>query len=152
MKVVINKCHGGFGISNEALLRLIEKKSSIIQKMTIQEYYGGAENQKDKFCYSPDWKEKYKQEDKRWHKPFKDGYKSSYFGGQLFKGKFVYFIERDDEIRNHPDLVEVVKSMKKEANGEHASLEVKEIPDGIEWQIEEYDGLEWVAEKHKTWG
>jgi hypothetical protein len=28
---------------------------------------------------------------------------------------------------------------------------VVEIPDGIEWSIQEYDGLEWVAEKHRTW-
>jgi hypothetical protein len=28
---------------------------------------------------------------------------------------------------------------------------VVEIPDGVEWEIAEYDGLEWVAEKHRTW-
>ena len=31
-------------------------------------------------------------------------------------------------------------------------LEVVESPDGVNWQIEEYDGAEWVAEKHRTWG
>ena len=25
------------------------------------------------------------------------------------------------------------------------------IPDDVEWQIEEYDGMEWVAEAHRTW-
>jgi hypothetical protein len=28
---------------------------------------------------------------------------------------------------------------------------VIEIPDDVEWEVEEYDGLEWVAEKHRTW-
>ena len=26
-----------------------------------------------------------------------------------------------------------------------------EIPDDVEWQIEEYDGSEWIAEKHRIW-
>jgi len=30
-------------------------------------------------------------------------------------------------------------------------LRIIEIPDGVEWQIEEYDGDEWIAEKHRTW-
>jgi len=28
---------------------------------------------------------------------------------------------------------------------------VVEIPDDIEFVIEEYDGIEWVAEKHRVW-
>ena len=26
-----------------------------------------------------------------------------------------------------------------------------EIPDDVEWQIEEYDGTEHISEKHRTW-
>jgi hypothetical protein len=37
------------------------------------------------------------------------------------------------------------------ANGSCASLKVVEIPDGVEWVVEEYYGTEWVAEKHRTW-
>jgi hypothetical protein len=55
-------------------------------------------------------------------------------------------LERDD-----PVLVSVVREMGAAANGESASLCVVEIPANIEWQIEEYDGREWVAEKHRTW-
>ena len=25
------------------------------------------------------------------------------------------------------------------------------IPDDVEWYVEEYDGIEWVAEVHRTW-
>jgi len=35
--------------------------------------------------------------------------------------------------------------------GEYSELKVVEIPDDVKWQLEEYDGLEWVAEKHRTW-
>ncbi len=54
--------------------------------------------------------------------------------------------ERDD-----PYLVTVVEELGKGANGSCSSLEVVSIPDDVEWQIEEYDGIEWVAEKHRTW-
>ena len=33
-----------------------------------------------------------------------------------------------------------------------AELEIVEIPDGVAWQIAEYDGFEHVAGKHRTWG
>lgn len=35
--------------------------------------------------------------------------------------------------------------------GDNCKLKVVEIPDGIEYTIEEYDGVEWIAEKHRTW-
>jgi hypothetical protein len=38
-----------------------------------------------------------------------------------------------------------------EANGRFSELKVVDIPDDVEWQIDEYDDLEWVAEKHRTW-
>lgn len=28
---------------------------------------------------------------------------------------------------------------------------LEEVPDDVQWQIEEYDGREWVAETHRTW-
>ena len=35
--------------------------------------------------------------------------------------------------------------------GPHAELLVVEIPDDVEWYIEEYDGREWIAERHRVW-
>jgi hypothetical protein len=57
----------------------------------------------------------------------------------------------EDDKRNDPKLVECVERLGKAASGAIADLEVVEIPDGVEWTIEEYDGSEWVAEKHRTW-
>jgi hypothetical protein len=56
-----------------------------------------------------------------------------------------------DILRNDPALVQVVEEMGEEANGDFAHLKVVEIPDDVEWTIDEYDGLEWVAEQHRTW-
>ena len=36
-------------------------------------------------------------------------------------------------------------------NGISAKLKVVEIPDGIVWNLVEYDGREHIAEVHRTW-
>lgn len=60
------------------------------------------------------------------------------------------FFHRDIP-RNDPALVTVVRRLGSEAAGEYATLKVVEIPAGVDWFIDEYDGKEWVAEKHRTW-
>ena len=54
--------------------------------------------------------------------------------------------------RDDPYLVRVVEEMGGEAAGGLAAmLKVVEIPESVAWHIQEYDGLEWVAENHRTW-
>lgn len=54
--------------------------------------------------------------------------------------------------RSNPALVKCVDELGKDANGDCACLQIIEIPDDVlEWEIEGYDGVEWVAEKHRTW-
>jgi len=57
-----------------------------------------------------------------------------------------YDIARDD-----PNLIRVVQSLGKRSWGACAELKIVQIPDDVEWEIEEYDGIEWVAEKHRIW-
>ena len=90
MKIVINSCYGGFGLSEEALKLYNERAETKIEW---------------------DW----------------------------------------DIPRNDPILVQVVEELGKEANDMCAYLEVIEIPDDVNWYIEEYDGLEHIAEVHRTW-
>lgn len=93
MKVVINPCYGGFGLSAESL-------------------------------------EEYKQK------------------ANITDPDFAHW----DIDRTCPILVEMVERMMSDTiNDSFSSLKVVEIPDDVEWQIEEYDGAEWVAEKHRTW-
>jgi hypothetical protein len=58
--------------------------------------------------------------------------------------------ERDID-RDDPMLVKIVQEMDADANGNHAKLKIVEIPADVKWQIDEYDGSEWVAEKHRVW-
>lgn len=61
-----------------------------------------------------------------------------------------YVLEYEIE-RTNLALVQVVKELGKEANGRCAELKIVEIPDGIKFEIEEYDGVEWISEEHRTW-
>lgn len=56
-----------------------------------------------------------------------------------------------DVPRDDPYLIKIVRDLGMAANGAHANLKIVEVPPDVEWQIEEYDGNEWVAEKHRTW-
>ena len=53
----------------------------------------------------------------------------------------------DDSWRSDPRLVAEV-----EALANKGDLEVVEIPTGVLWEIHNYDGQEYVAEKHRKWG
>lgn len=57
-----------------------------------------------------------------------------------------YSMDRDD-----PRLVQVVETLGEGANGPYAKLKVIEIPDDVEWEIGEYDGIEHVREMSRTW-
>jgi len=57
-----------------------------------------------------------------------------------------------DVDRDCPILLQVIEQLGVDAcSGKYAQLKVVEIPDDVEWGIEEYDGREWIAEVHRTW-
>lgn len=53
--------------------------------------------------------------------------------------------------RTDPVLVAVVEQLGDQVNNSYSELKIVEVPDEVEWTIQEYDGIEWVAEKHRTW-
>jgi hypothetical protein len=89
VKIVINRCYGGFGLSKKAF--------KIVKKLGTEATDDGD-------------------------------------------------IERTD-----PNLVKVVEELGKEANGEYADLGIVNIPDGVQWEIDYYDGRESVHEVHRSW-
>jgi len=61
------------------------------------------------------------------------------------------FAFEDD--RSNPKLIKVVKELgSKKVSGGFAKLKIVKIPDNIDWYIDEYDGMEHIAERHRTWG
>lgn len=50
----------------------------------------------------------------------------------------------DDLRRDDPALVQVVEELGAAADGRYARLQIKEVPTGTRYRIDEYDGLESV--------
>lgn len=53
--------------------------------------------------------------------------------------------------RDDPYLIQVINELGTEANTRFCTLKIVEIPEDVKWEIAEYDGREWVAERHRTW-
>lgn len=69
---------------------------------------------------------------------------------ELMRG--YYSLHCMDELkRDDPILVQVVDELGPEASHQIGKLYVVDIPDGVNWTIEEYDGWEWIAETHRRW-
>jgi hypothetical protein len=60
-----------------------------------------------------------------------------------------------DLARDDSTLLCIIDALGLEASaGRFARLEIVEIPDDVPadgWLIQDYDGIEWVAEKHRVW-
>lgn len=56
-----------------------------------------------------------------------------------------------DERRANPALIQTIRELGDAANGPYAKLRIVEIPDDVLWEIEEYDGMECIVEKRRTW-
>lgn len=146
MKVVINACYGGFSISKKCA-ELMAKMGDKTAKAELDEW---AKKKKhiDRFLKTGKWDKKvlskseidFMEIDAKYHKaPTFHGY--GYIGGPASGYE-----------RNSATLVAAVEKLGSEkASGECSELKIVEIPDGIDWEISEYDGREWVNEKHQSW-
>ena len=138
MKVVINKCFGGFGLSYKAVMRYAELSGFKLYAYT----HIFPKNPKDEVVYEP-----YDGKKDVWMITYSK--RSGIVTANEMRNDD-YYLESQIE-RTDPILIQVIEELGKEANGRYASLSIIEIPDDIEWEIEEYDGTEHIAEKHRTW-
>lgn len=145
MEVVINGCYGGFSLSVKGTLKLAELKGvQIFGYVNDRLKYSDYLTRDNNYIKVTDFDSINKHDLVFWM--IKDlGETTSELPSDA------WFKEGRELDRNDPELVKVVKLLKKEANGMCASLKVVKIPDGVEWEVEEYDGMEHIAEVHKTW-
>ena len=135
MKIVINACYGGFGLSEEGMKRYTKLKGIRIYP------------EKTKYGFTVYWTV---PKNKR-VKPLGDHptteeiikYNKTYDTQTIYDQN----IERDD-----PALVQAVEELREMASGSFAQLKIVKIPDDVQWEIDEYDGVEHIDEIHRTWG
>ena len=61
------------------------------------------------------------------------------------------YFEAHDFDRTDPALIQVVEEMGDASFGWAAKLKIVEIPDDVDWYVSDYDGVEHIAERHRTW-
>jgi hypothetical protein len=144
MKVVINACYGGFSLSPEAELRLYELGCAGLEVTPVDKYYP-PEERGDESALG------YARSIKEWRE-----YRAGVDKG---RGLFITTFSPDEKFvlnardipRDDALLIKVVDEMGEAADGAYAKLRVIEIPDGLDYEVSEYDGFEHIAEKHRTW-
>ena len=65
---------------------------------------------------------------------------------QALGGDDIYETSRADSA-----LIRTVEELGEESWGRNSQLKIVEVPDGVDWEIEEYDGIERVVEAHRIW-
>jgi hypothetical protein len=134
-KIVINKCHGGFSLSGAGMLRYAALKGVMLYPEAGQ------------FGYATYWTGPKEERENQ------DNFQSMSMDARIASNKRIetQTISCRNFARDDPVLVQVVKELGAAADGACARLGITEIPDDVAWEIEEYDGKEWVAETHRTW-
>lgn len=132
MKVVINTCFGGFGLSKEAYEKLGE------WGVPIRKYEAGPASEGEIIF------------DRDLTPPEADSLSELYWKYRDVQDR--YWDCWTNETRTHPLVIRVVEELGSErASGRYAKLKVVTIPDGTNYEISDYDGREHIAEKHETW-
>ncbi len=155
MKVVINKCYGGFDLSAIATKRLAELQGrncyffEIDYKTESDKYIPvSLENANKIFTFAFDIPNPNDilAHKKPWNEMSIAERKNS---NNLHDQHSIRVRELE---RSDPLLIQIVEELGERANTRFSQLEIVEIPDGVEFVIEEYDGIEHIAEAHRTWG
>lgn len=136
MKIIINRCFGGFSISDAAVKRYAELKGITLYPEIVRARIIWWTIPPEKRPAKPigNWLSQPPVDRSDYNECYRNNTLSNRPG------------DRTDSV-----LIQVIEELGKDANGRFADLAIIEIPDDVEWEIEEYDGVEWIAEKHRTW-
>ena len=141
MKIAINKCYGGFSLSDKAIEMIMKRKG-----LKCYRY------KQTKFHHSDGIDEYTRIDDNEPEPSSFMNYSTTDLGktiGNIPYENYWYYrnLERTDK-----DLVGVIEELGNEASGRYGRIVVIEIPDDVDWEIDDYDGIETIHEKHRVWG
>ena len=144
MKVVINNCYGGFGLSPKAIELYLKKigKDCHLYRQTGYEHEGNEEYTKTSVDDA-----QYVYPHSIIHVYLKDM-------GNVFNSHDTkyYWYETFSEDRSNKELIETIEELGcKISSGSCAELKIVDIPDDVEYTIDEYDGIESIHEVHRSW-
>jgi hypothetical protein len=151
MKLVINKCFGGFGLSPKATARIAELRG---QKAYF--FTGG-------FGSRPRTQVPMEEVSGMFWSAYNTPTPTESPSAEVWAAMPIderkelnakMGEESVDDCRKdraNPLLVQVVEELGDAASGDCGKLRIVEIPDGTEYEIDEYDGQESVHEKHQSW-
>lgn len=131
-KIVYNGCHGGFSLSEKAVLRYGELKGLTVyverdERFSLPTYWIVPEGQRPHMPEGAEWYGLTTEERIARNKAYEAA-----------------TISDRDIPRDDPHLVQVIEELGEEANGRHASLCIADVPKGTQYRIDEYDGSERV--------
>ena len=129
MKIILNKCFGGFDVSPQGYELYAKKKGLELFKY------------KDNLDFRNRQYIKLKDEENELFKYYfiKDFGEVAKISDEDYKKYNLYLRE---EYRQDQTLIEVVEELGEKASGRFGKLEVVEIPDNSFYKIDEYDGVE----------
>ena len=108
-----------------------------VTKIVINRVYGGFDISDEAYSFIA--------KKKGWQHACND-YDRSYFITDNNDCMYAFDLNRDDL-----DLVQCLETLGHAADGNYSELKIVEVPNDVNWTICEYDGIEWVAEQHRTW-
>jgi len=135
MKVVISKCFGGFNLSPLAVSRIAELEGkecyAFEHNYTASTYTPTSIHSDDLFvvCFDVPNPDDFSEEE-LWDK---------------------HHLTSRPSDRTSETLIKVIEELGEKANGRFAELSIVEIPCGVDFEIDEYDGIETIHEKHRSW-
>jgi hypothetical protein len=158
-EILVNKCYGGYGLSPLAVKKVTERKgkecfffkisflgggSSSYEPINIDECEGSilwvafsANNPNELLGHcNNNWFSISEEERAK--------YNEDYNAIKLDYGR--------ESSREDPDIVAVFKELGSEKfSGQYSKIEITEIPADVEYEIDEYDGMEHVQEVARKW-
>jgi len=145
-EIVINKCYGGFSLNHRAMM--------LYAKLSGFKLYPFVEVRKKK---GKEWSALTGKYTSYINPSSKSNpYDLIFYSKKLLRLDGTY--EKDSRFwygdikRDDPILVKVIKILGKKAiEHSYTQLKIVKISANIDYEIAEYDGIEWIAEKHKIW-
>ena len=134
-KVVYNACYGGFGVSEAAMRRYAELKGFAIHPerdgkyagLGIVTYWTVPASERPASFEGDTWSTAAEEQCKAYNEAYSR-----------------LTISDRDFVRHDPILVQVVEELGDKANGRFSALKIAEVPSGVGYRIDEYDGNERV--------